>query len=86
MASPFFRAQMLSPTGHAPLPQTDRIFHIQQILQRLKRYRAQNIHEHHLRGGGGTDRIFALANLHQVIHRMHKLLNVEIVNNGLLIF
>ena len=82
MASPFFGAQKLSPTGHAPLPQTDRIFHVQQILQRLKRYRAQNIHEHLL---GGAHRIFAFANLHQVIHRMHKLLNIEIVNIGLLI-
>ena len=35
---------------------------------------------------GGAHRIFAFANLHQVIHRMQKLLNIEIVNIGLPIF
>ena len=30
---PFFGAQNFSPTGHAPLPRTVRIFHIPQIFQ-----------------------------------------------------
>ena len=75
---------MLSPTGHAPLPRTVRIFHTPQILQRLKRFRAPNIHEHHL--GGTQIEYLLLANLHQVIHRMHTLLDIEIVNIGLLFF